>query len=106
VKNLKELTKARSLWRAIQAIWRAGIEAFEEEATIKDLRNTKARLEEENLALSRLAHDYETKLHNLVREKEESRKQNREFEWAYRALRRENQWLKEEVFKLKGKPLQ
>jgi chromosome segregation ATPase len=106
VKDLKQLTKAPSFLGAIKAIWRAGVEAFEQEAAVADLQKTKARLQEESLALSRLVHDYETKIHNIVRENEELRKQNREFEWAYRALRRENQWLKEEVFKLKGRPLQ
>lgn len=105
MKDLMQLTKASSLFRTIQAIWRAGVEAFEKEATVADLKTAKAHLEEESLALARLVHDYETKIHSVVRENEELRKQNRELEWAYRALRRENQWLKEEVFKLKGRPL-
>lgn len=98
-----EITKAPSLWQAIQFVWRAGLEAYEKGSEIEALKAKVAQQAEENLSLSRLVHGYETKLHNIAREDKELAKQNRELEWAYRALRTENQWLKEEVFKLKGK---
>ncbi|HBG01103.1 MAG TPA: hypothetical protein DDW87_05960 [Firmicutes bacterium] len=72
---------------------------------MEDLQAGKASLEQELLELSRLVHDYETKIHNNVRENKELARKNKELEWGFRALRRENQWLKEEIFKLKGKPL-
>lgn len=104
MKSIKQLTQAQSLWKAAQLIWEAGIKAYAQQGTLEDLEAKKTRLEEESLYLSRLMHDYETKIHNVVRENQELLKQNRELEWAYRALRRENSWLKEEIFKLKDKP--
>ena len=55
--------------------------------------------------MSRLVHDYETKIHNDVRETKELIQAKKELEWGYRALLLENKMLKEEIFKLKGKPL-
>lgn len=104
MKKLKELTKASSVWKAIQLIWKAGIVSFKDGATIEKLENKIKHNAEETLKLSRLVHDYETKIHNIARETQDLKQQNKEFKWAYRALRRENQWLKEEVFRLKGKP--
>ena len=105
MKKLKQITKASSLWDAIQLVWKAGIAAYEEKSPLDELEASKARLEQEVLSLSRLVHDYETKIHNNVRENKELAQKNKELEWGYRALLRENQWLREEIFKLKGKPL-
>ncbi|HHW73436.1 MAG TPA: hypothetical protein GX393_09450 [Firmicutes bacterium] len=105
MKTLKELTKAPSLWRAAIMIWRAGLQSFERREQIGDLEAKVARLEQEHLELSRLVHDYETKLHNHVRDSRELAKAKKELEWGYHALLIENNMLREEVFKLKGKPL-
>lgn len=104
MKNLKELTQARTWWRAVLITWRAGLEALEEKETLEGLKARKLQLEGENLELARLVHDYETKLHGLVRSNEDFKKQNQELEWGYRALHKENHWLKEEIFKLQGRP--
>jgi chromosome segregation ATPase len=79
--------------------------AYQKETPLDALEASKARLEQELLSLSQLVHDYETKIHNNVRENQELTKKNKELEWGYRALLRENQWLREEIFKLKGRPL-
>lgn len=105
MKRLKQLTKAPSLWKAVQLVWQAGLEAYEQGTRIEDLEVKKARQDEEFLSLSRLVHDYETKIHNEAREDRDLLRDNKELERAYRALRIENQWLKEDIFKLKGKPL-
>jgi peptidoglycan hydrolase CwlO-like protein len=78
---------------------------YQQETPLDELTANKARLEQELLSLSQLVHDYETKIHNNVRENKELTQTNKELEWGYRALLRENQWLREEIFKLKGKPL-
>jgi chromosome segregation ATPase len=98
------MTKAPSLWKAVRLIWQAGLAAFEQGTHLDELKADKIRLEEELLTLSQMVHDYETKIHNNVRENQDLTKKNKELEWGYRALLRENQWLKEEIFKLKGKP--
>ncbi len=105
MKNLKQMTKAPSLWKAVQLVWQAGITSFEQRTRLEELERGKARLEQELLTSSQLVHDYETKIHNNVRENQELTQKNKELEWGYRALLRENQWLREEIFKLKGKPL-
>lgn len=105
MKGLKQITGAPSLWRAVHLVWQAGLQAYEQRARVEELEAHKARLEEELLEASRLVHDYETKIHNNVRENKELARTSQELEWGYRALRIENQWLKEEIFKLKGKPL-
>lgn len=103
MKELKRVTNAASLWQAVQMIWRAGLESFQKRSTIGELEQKLARMEQELLALSRLVHDYETKIHNNVRENKELAKTKQELEWGYRALLLENNMLKEEIFKLKGK---
>ncbi len=103
--NLKQMTNAPSLRKAIQLIWQAGVASFEQKTRLDEVNASKARLEQELLTLSQLVHDYETKIHNNVRENQELTRKNRELEWGYRALLQENQWLKEEIFKLKGRPL-
>ncbi|NMB20687.1 MAG: hypothetical protein GX979_07465 [Firmicutes bacterium] len=105
MRNLKRMTKASSLWEAVQLVWKAGMATYQQETPLDELEASKARLEQELLSLSRLVHDYETKIHNNVRENKELTQKNKELEWGYRALLRENQWLREEIFKLKGKPL-
>lgn len=105
MKGLKKLTQTKNFFQAIKSVWEAGLEAHENRSTVEELQKRQISREQEFLELSQLVHDYETRLHNLVRETEKYKKQTRELEWAYRALRRENQWLKEEIFKLKGKPL-
>lgn len=105
MKNLKQITKAPSLWKAVQLVWQAGVESFERETRLEELEAGTARLEQELLTLSQLVHDYETKIHNNVRENKELTRTNKELEWGYRALLRENQWLREEIFKIKGRPL-
>lgn len=105
MKTLKQLTKAPSLWKAARLIWQAGVASFEQEGRREELAEGTARLEQEILTLSQLVHDYETKIHNNVRENKELTRKNKELEWGYRALLRENQWLKEEIFKIKGRPL-
>ena len=105
MRNLKQITKAPSLWKAVQLVWQAGIVSFEEKTRLKEVELGQARLEQELLTLSQLVHDYETKIRNTVRENQELARKNKELEWGYRALLRENQWLREEIFKLKGKPL-
>lgn len=104
MKNLKELTKASSVWQAVHLIWQAGISSFKDGTTIEQLQDKIKHNMDNSLELARLVHDYESKIHNIARETKDLKQQNKEFKWAYRALRRENQWLKEEVFKLKGKP--
>jgi peptidoglycan hydrolase CwlO-like protein len=99
------MTQASSLWGAIRLVWRAGVAAYQKEPPLDALEASKARLEQELLSLSQLVHDYETKIHNNVRENQELTKKSKELEWGYRALLRENQWLREEIFKLKGRPL-
>ncbi|HBN96408.1 MAG TPA: hypothetical protein DDZ66_08900 [Firmicutes bacterium] len=105
MRNLREITKAPSLWKAVELVWQAGLTAFEQDTRLEELEAGKARLEQELLTLGQLVHDYETKIHNNVRENQELTQKNKELEWGYRALLRENQWLREEIFKLKGKPL-
>ncbi|NMB00946.1 MAG: hypothetical protein GX971_05415 [Firmicutes bacterium] len=105
MKELKELTKAPSLWKAVQLVWRAGLEAHRQGKRVEELEAQRAAQDQELLNLSRLVHDYETKIHNNVRENKELTRKSKELEWGYRALLLENQWLKEEIFKLKGKPL-
>ncbi|NLJ80401.1 MAG: DUF342 domain-containing protein [Firmicutes bacterium] len=100
--KLRELTKEPSFFAAVKRVWEAGIEAFQKKATLIQLRKSKEKMEREHLEMSRLIHDYETKLQNLIGRREKLEKQNRELEWAYRALRRENRWLKEEIFSLKA----
>lgn len=104
MRKLRQITGASSIWKAFSLVWHAGLEAHEQGLTIEELKRKGARLAEENLSLSQLVHDYETKIHNVVRGDKELAKQNKELERAYRALRIENQWLKEEIFKLKDKP--
>jgi len=105
VKDLKRITGAPSLWRAVLMIWRAGLEAVQQGEQAADLKARVARLEGELLELSRLVHDYETKLHNHVRDNKELTQAKKELEWGYHALLLENNMLREEVFRLKGKPL-
>jgi len=105
VRNLKKITQAPTWWHAVRLVWQAGICSFEEKTKQDELKRDQARLQQELLELSRLVHDYETKIHNNVRENKELTQKSKELEWGYRALLRENQWLKEEIFKLKGKPL-
>lgn len=105
MRKLKQITKASSLWKAIRLVWEAGLTSFEEQDSLNERDSGKSRLEKELLELSQLVHDYETKIHNNVRENQELTQKNKELEWGYRALLRENQWLREEIFKLKGKPL-
>lgn len=105
MKDLKTLTGAPSLWTAVRLIWQAGLAAIRERTRVEELQADRVRFEQELLELSRLVHDYETKIHNNVRENKELTRKNKELQWGFRALRRENQWLKEEIFKLKGKPL-
>lgn len=50
-------------------------------------------------------HDYETKLHSIARNNQELVQAKKELEWGYHALLLENNMLKEEIFRLKGKPL-
>lgn len=104
MRNLKTLTQTRSWWRAIRITWQAGLEALEKAETLEQLQANKKRLEKENLELSRLVHDYETKIHGMARTSEDFRTQNQRLEWGYRALHRENHLLKEEIFKLQGRP--
>jgi hypothetical protein len=99
------MTKASSLREAIQLVWQAGLASYLQETPLDERATNDARLEQELLSLSQLVHDYETKIHNNVRENQELTQKNKELEWGYRALLRENQWLREEIFKLKGKPL-
>ena len=73
------------------------VSSFETKVRQDKLEQDKARLEQELLELSRLVHDYETKIHNNVRENKELAQKNKELEWGYRALLRENQWLKEDL---------
>jgi len=49
-------------------VWRAGLESFEQGEQVADLKARLARMEQELLTVSRLVHDYETKLHNHARE--------------------------------------
>ncbi|HKM42648.1 MAG TPA: hypothetical protein VJZ70_01490 [Limnochordia bacterium] len=105
MRNLKRMTKASSLREAIQLVWQAGLASYLQETPLDERATNDARLEQELLSLSQLVHDYETKIHNNVRENQELTQKNKELEWGYRALLRENQWLREEIFKLKGKPL-
>ncbi|HHU60433.1 MAG: hypothetical protein QM401_06310 [Bacillota bacterium] len=101
MKKIKEITKASSIWKAIPMVWRAGLQSFKDNITVKELEAKIKHNEEAFLELSRLVHDYETKIHNAVREAQDFKRQNEEYERAYRALRIENKWLKEEIFKLK-----
>lgn len=105
MKRIKKLTRSSSFLKAIQLVWQAGIDAYEHERQLTELENKQKQLAKESLELSRLVHDYETRIHNIVRENTELKQQNKELTWGYRALLRENQWLKEEIFKLKGKPM-
>lgn len=105
LKRIKELTKSSSLVEAIRLVWQAGIETYEHGHQLTELENKQKKLAKESLELSRLVHDYETRIHNIIRENTELKRQNKELTWGYRALLRENQWLKEEVFKLKGKEM-
>ncbi|MDI9484563.1 MAG: hypothetical protein QM372_03715 [Bacillota bacterium] len=105
MRNLKKITQAPTWGQAVRMVWQAGVSSFETKVRQDKLEQDKARLEQELLELSRLVHDYETKIHNNVRENKELAQKNKELEWGYRALLRENQWLKEEIFNLKGKPL-
>ncbi len=104
MKDLKRLTSASSSWKAVKLVWQAGLKAYEQNTRIEELEVGKRKVEKELLTLSRLVHDYETKIHNNVRENQELTQKCKELEWGYRALLRENQWLREEIFKLKGKP--
>jgi chromosome segregation ATPase len=105
VKDLKRITKAPSLWRAVLMVWRAGLESFEQGEQVADLKARLARMEQELLTVSRLVHDYETKLHNHARENKDLAQAKQRLEWGYNALLLENNMLREEIFKLKGKPL-
>lgn len=105
MKDLKAITGAPSLWKAVRAIWQAGLEAHQQRTKIEELQARHSAIEKELLELSRLVHDYETKIHNNVRENKELTQKSKELEWGYRALLQENKWLKEEIFKLKGKPI-
>lgn len=105
MKDWKKLTGEGSLWRAAQMIWRAGLESLDQKEQIGQLKEDRARLQRELLELSRMVHDYETRLHNQARHSKELAQAKKELEWGYRALLIENNMLKEEIFKLKGKPL-
>lgn len=105
MRDLKRITKAPSLWRAVLMIWRAGLESFKRGDQPTALQEKLARLEREHLELSRLVHDYETKLHSIARNNQELVQTKKELEWGYHALLLENNMLKEEIFRLKGKPL-
>lgn len=52
-------------------IWRAGLESFKRGDQPTALQEKLARLEREHLELSRLVHDYETKLHSIARNNQE-----------------------------------
>jgi len=86
-------------------VWRAGLESFEQGEQVADLKARLARMEQELLTVSRLVHDYETKLHNHARENKDLAQAKQRLEWGYNALLLENNMLREEIFKLKGKPL-
>lgn len=105
MKDLKALTKASSFWKAVTMVWQAGLDSFEQGTRIAQFKEDVERLQQELLTVSRLVHDYETKIHNDVRETKELIQAKKELEWGYRALLLENKMLKEEIFKLKGKPL-
>lgn len=103
LRDIKQLTESRSLLQALRKVWRAGLSSFRERATLEHLEEAKVRLEKESLEAARLVHDYETKILSIIRENEELKGQNKELERVYHILRRENSWLKEEIFKLKSK---
>ena len=89
IKKVKELTGKRSTWDALGAVWRAGISAYQDNSTVNGLRATIKELEKDHLEMSRLVHEYETKLINLERQVFELAKQNKEFKWSFAAMRRE-----------------
>jgi hypothetical protein len=103
IKKVKELTGKRSTWDALGAVWRAGISAYQDNSTVNGLRATIKELEKDHLEMSRLVHEYETKLINLERQVFELAKQNKEFKWSFAAMRRENEWMKEELLARKKK---
>lgn len=105
MKELKRITKAPSFWRAVRMVWQAGLESLQNGEGVAELKARLATVEQEMLELSRLVHDYETKLHNHVRESKELTQAKKQLEWGYHALLIENNMLREEIFKLKGKPL-
>ena len=103
IKEAKKLTGQRSAWHALRAVWQAGIRAYRDRSLVNSLRSSMSELEKEHLEMSRLVHEYETKLINLERQVFELSKQNKEFKWSFTALRRENEWMKEELLDQKKK---
>lgn len=102
LREIKQLTQSKWPWQAARKIWLAGLVAYKERSTVEELKAAKERMEKEHLENARLVHEYETKILAIVRENEELKKQNKELERVYHILRRENGWLKDEIFKLKG----
>lgn len=96
--GIKKLTRETSILRAVGKVWRAGLDSLRKKDFLDKLTANNVRLEREHLEMSRLVHEYETKLHNLVRHNAELVQKNKELEWAFRALQRENHWMREELF--------
>lgn len=103
MRGIKQLTQSKSFWQALRRIWQAGLASYKNRTTLEELKAAKARSEKDSLEAARLVHDYETKILGIVRENEELKALNKELERVYNILRRENGWLKEEIFKLKNK---
>ncbi len=99
--GLKRLTQTDSFWQAVRSIWQAGLQFYRAKEASAEPEADGDHLKEEFLDLSRLVHDYETKILNTLRANEELRTQSKELERAYLVLRRENRMLKEDLIKLK-----
>lgn len=101
LRGIKQLTQSKSFYQAVGRIWGAGLAAYKQGTTLEELKAAKARSDKDSLEAARLVHDYETKILGIMRENEELKTLNKELERVYHILRRENGWLKDEIFKLK-----
>ena len=85
-------------------VWQAGLDSFEQGTRIAQLKEDVERLQQELLTVSRLV--MITKQRSITMfAKPRSYPGEKELEWWVSALLLENKMLKEEIFKLKGKPL-
>jgi len=96
--GIRKLARETSFLRAVRKVWQAGLNSLRNKELLETMAETSAKLEQEHLKMSRLVHEYETKLQSLIRNNAELVQKNKELEWGYRALQRENHWMREELF--------